>query len=386
MTSTTSLLDEKLAQARPIIDHYVRDEAVEAVCITGSLTAGLGTPYSDLDVIAIVPEDYERPTLGPTAHHGFTTQHGSGLDRVDVVFRSVGELDKLATLGQPYIATLDSNPAILHGPVSLIEDAVRLKLGRIAKPSQRLCEARDALTIGGEHLRSFMIAVLAADVGAAWMDALGFIQLHDFDSLDVLSRSMLAFALDAACVAEDDLYRGQKWIWNRACRASTLSPVRAWLRDLTLDQNTGGPRQPTGPAWGQRMLLSQKLMVLAILRQRHCGQLPPILSAALADPPRGPIRSPYWAIVQMTESAILTDRDERHYRVPDLAVACWAAADGTTRQALLASVRRIYPDAARAAIEATLDHLQDLGAISREDSWSELFECDTREPFQRKRG
>jgi hypothetical protein len=378
LTSTVSLLDGKLAQARPIIDHYVKDDAVEAVCITGSLTAGLGTPYSDLDVIAIVGEDYQRPTLGPTAHHGFTTQYGSGLDRVDVVFRSAAELAELATLGQPYVATLDSNPAILHGPVSLIEDAVRLKLGQVAKPSPRLCEARDALTVGEEHLRSFMIAVLATDVGAAWMDALGFIQLRDFDSLEVLSRSMLAAALDAACVAENDLYRGQKWIWNRACRVPALSPVRGWLRHLVLDQNAEGPRQPTGPAWGQRMLLSQKLMVSAILRQRYSGELPAILSAALAGHPRGLIRSPYWAIVQMTQSAIMTDRDERHYTVPDLAVACWAVADGTARKELVRCVRRIYPDAARAAIEATLDHLQELGAISHEDSWGELFGYDAR--------
>jgi hypothetical protein len=35
-----------------------------------------------------------------------------------LVFRSADELGELATLGQPYIATLDSNPAILHAPLS----------------------------------------------------------------------------------------------------------------------------------------------------------------------------------------------------------------------------------------------------------------------------
>jgi hypothetical protein len=378
MSSGTSLLDSKLAMARPVIEHYVRDDAVEAVCLTGSLTAGLGTAYSDLDVIAIVSADYERPAFERTAHHGSTSQHGSGLDRVDVVHRSAGWLDEIAALGQPYIATIDSNPAITFGPADLIEDAVRLKLGQVAKPSRRLFETRDALTAGAEHLRSFMIAVLAADVGAAWMDALGFIGLDDFDSLDVLSRSMLASALDAGCVAENDLYRGQKWIWSRACRTPGLSPVHAWLRSLMLDRDADGPRQPGGPAWGQRMLLAQKLMVLAILRQRYPGELPPMLSAALADRRRGLLRSPYWAIVQMTESAIMTDRDDRHYAVPDLAVACWAAADGVPREELVASVQRIYPATARARIEATLDHLQGIGAIAGEDAWQDLFVDDTR--------
>jgi hypothetical protein len=378
MNSGTALFDEKLAKARPIIDHYVNDYAVEAVCLTGSLTAGLGTAYSDLDVIAIVPADYERPTFERTAHHGSTSQHGAGLDRVDVVYQSAKWLDEIAALGQPYIATMHSNPAITIGPANLIDDAVRIKLGQVAKPSRRLRETRDALDSGAEHLRNFMIAKLAAEVGAAWMDALGFIERQDFDSLDVWSRTMLTYALDAACVAENDLYRGQKWIWSRACRTPGLSPVRAWLRHLMLDLDAGRSLRPADPAWGQRMLLAQKLMVTAILRQRYSGDLPSMLSAALADRRRGLLRSPYWATVQMTESAIMTDRDDRHYTVPDLAVACWAAADGVQREELVASILRIYPDVARARIEATLDHLMRIGAIAGEDVWQDLFVYDTR--------
>ena len=378
MNSGTALLDSKLAMARPIIEHYVRDDAVEAVCLTGSLTADLGTAYSDLDVIAIVPADYERPGFGRTAHHGSTSPHGVGLDRVDVVYRSASWLAEIAALGRPYIATMHSNPAIICGPADLIEDAVRLKLGRVLKPSPRLRQTRDALSTGAQHLRNFMIAKLAADVGAAWMDALGFIGLRDFDSLDVWSRTMLSYALDAACVAENDLYRGPKWIWNRACRTPRLFPVHAWLRHLMLDRDAAGPRQHDSPAWGQRMLLAQKLMVQAILRQRYPGELPPMLSAALADRRCGLLRSPYWAIVQLTESAILTDRDDRHYTVPDLAVACWSAADGVPRAELVASVLRMYPDTARSRIEATLDHLRGIGAIGGEDAWQDLFVNDAR--------
>jgi hypothetical protein len=378
MSSGTSLLENKLAMARPIIEHYVRDDAVEAVCLTGSLTVGLGTAYSDLDVIAIVPADYERPTFERTTHQGSASQHGAGLDRVDVIYRSAGWLDEIAALGRPYTATMHSNPAITSGPASLIEDAVRLRLGQVAKPSQRLNRTRDALTTGAEHLRNFMIAKLAADVGAAWMDALGFIGRHDFDSLDVWSRTMLTYALDAACVAEDDLYRGEKWIWSRACRTPSLSPVHAWLRCLMLDRDGDGPRRPDAPAWGERMLLAQKLTVLAILRQRYCGELPQLLSTVLTGRRRGLLRSPYWAIVQMTKSAIMTDRDDRHYAVPDLAVACWAAADGVTRQELIAGVRGIYPDVASVAIEATVNHLQGIGAIADEDAWQEVFETDKR--------
>jgi hypothetical protein len=378
MSSGTALLDSKLAMARPVIEHYVRDDAVEAVCLTGSLTAGLGTAYSDLDVIAIVPAGYERPGFGRTAHHGSTSQHGVGLDRVDVVYRSASWLDEIAALGRPYIATMHSNPAIISGPADLVEDAVRLKLGQVAKPSPRLCQTRDALVAGADHLRNFMIAILAADVGAAWMDALGFIELRDFDALDVWSRTMLSYALDAACVAENDLYRGQKWIWSRACRTPGLSPVHAWLRYLMLDRDTNRTLWSGDPAWGQRMLLAHKLMALAILRQRYSGELPPMLSTVLAGRRPGLLRSPYWAIIQMTESAILTDRDDRHYTVPDLAVACWAAADGVTRQELVLDVQRIYPDTARSAIEATTDHLQALGAIAGEDTWQDLFGTDTR--------
>jgi hypothetical protein len=378
MSSGTALFDSKLAMARPVIDHYVRDDAVEAVCLTGSLTVGLGTAYSDLDVIAIVPAGYERPGFGRTAHHGTTSQHGAGLDRVDVLYRSAGWLDEIAALGRPYMATMHDNPAIIRGPADLIEDAVRLKLGQVVKPSPRLRQTRDALTAGAEHLRNFMVAMLAAEVGAAWMDTLGFIDMSDFDSLDVWSRTMLSYALDAACVAENDLYRGQKWIWSRACRTPSLSPVHAWLRYLMLDRDPDGTQWSGDPAWGQRMLLAQKLTTLAILRQRYSGELPPMLSTVLAARRSGLLRSPYWAIIQMTESAIMTDRDDRHYTVPDLAVACWAAADGVTRQELVLDVQRSYPDVARSAIEATTDHLQGIGAIAGEDAWQDLFVTDTR--------
>jgi hypothetical protein len=137
--------------ARPVIEHYLRDDAVEAVCLTGSLTAGLGTEYSDLDVIAIVPADYERPAFERTAHHGSTSQHGAGLDRVDVLYHCADWLDDIAALGKPYIATMHDNPAISSGPGNLIEDAVRLKLGQVAKPSRRLREAGGIPRQRGRH-------------------------------------------------------------------------------------------------------------------------------------------------------------------------------------------------------------------------------------------
>jgi hypothetical protein len=245
MNSGTALLDSKLAMARPVIEHYLRDDAVEAVCLTGSLTADLGTAYSDLDVIAIVPADYERPGFGRTAHHGSTSQHGVGLDRVDVVYRSASWLAEIAALGRPYIATMHSNPAIICGPADLIEDAVRLKLGRVLKPSPRLRQTRDALSTGAEHLRNFMIAKLAADVGAAWMDALGFIGLGDFDSLDVWSRTMLSYALDAwprtTCTAGRSGY-GTAPAARPACSPSMPgSGTSCWTATL-LDRGSTIPR------------------------------------------------------------------------------------------------------------------------------------------------
>jgi hypothetical protein len=64
--------------------------------------------------------------------------------------------------------------------------------------------------------------------------------------------------------------------------------------------------------------------------------------------------------------------------VPDLAVACWAAADGVPRAELVASVRRMYPDTAKSRIEATLDHLRGIGAIAGEGAWQDLFVNDAR--------
>ena len=70
------ILDEKIAAVDSAISEYIDDEDSIAVYMTGSLAAGLGTEYSDID-ITVVTDRYD----------GFI-QRGIGTNRIDIAFRS----------------------------------------------------------------------------------------------------------------------------------------------------------------------------------------------------------------------------------------------------------------------------------------------------------
>jgi hypothetical protein len=351
--SNKALFEDKVGMADQVIDRYVNDDSCEAVYLSGSLAAGLGTPYSDVDVFVITP------AAGRPGEDGSVVQHGNGLDRVDVEFRTAGWLDEMMALGRAYTSTVDDNQA-LRTPERRIEDAIRLKLGHVVKSSPRLDEARQVLAAGEGNLRKLVIAHLAAELGGYWMDALGFQCQRDAESMEVISRSILAAALDAACVSGGDLCRGEKWIWSRVRRCELLRDAQPWLRGLFVDSAGGHVT---------RMLAAQKVLAWAILCEWGQGEV------SMLRPPGdrqgdGLTRSPHWMLTRMADSAILTDRDQRHYAVPDLAVACWAAADGLPRPELETSISQIFPAAASPAIAAALAGLEKIGAVGPATAWS----------------
>ena len=354
-----AMAEEKLRLARPVIDRYVQDASIEAVCVTGSLIAGLGTSYSDVDVFAITAPGCRAAEP--------TVEHGVGLDRVEIEIRTPEWLDQIQQVAQPFSARIGDN-TIRHFSAGLIADAVRLKIGHVAKQSHGLSAVKERLESGTESLRRMMIAYIASDLGDDWMDTLGFLSHGDLESVEIVSRDILEKALDCSSVQEGDLYRGKKWIWSRTRRSRNLHDALPWLRELFIDEargQTGDYRSRHAP----RMLAAQKIMALAALRE-WCPQMSDMYVMAPASfAADGYIRSQYWILVRMAESAVLTDRDVQHYTVPDLAVACWAAADGVPRPLLVDSVRTMLPAAGSRDIEAVIDKLEGIGAITTKSEW-----------------
>ena len=348
--------DEKISSVSQTFDIYVADESVEAVYISGSLMAGLGTPYSDVDIFVIC------------ADRNGMAQHGKGTSRVGVEFRSPQWLEQVAALAAPYTASFEDNYPLTTSP-SLIDDAVRLKIGKVLKASPQLSAARNALDAGQRDFQKLLISQLALDLASLWMDALGFLSNSDQDSLGVLSGDILLTALDAACITSGDLYRGTKWIWSRVRRSEDLAPSAEWLRGLLLPQSRTDSRliQPSM----MRLLAAQKLMALALLREWSPGEHSPFPEEAPCGR-TGLVRSPYWMAVRMAQGAILTDRDARHFTVPDLALACWAAADGLPRADIHNAVASVY-QAKPEKITRTVDALMELGAITPVTAWSDLY-------------
>jgi hypothetical protein len=353
------LLEGKLKLAGPIIDRYIKDPSIEAVCVTGSLIAGLGTSYSDVDLFAITAPG--RQVAEPTV------EHGVGLDRVEVEIRTPEWLDQIGTVAQPFRARLDGN-TLRNYSASLVADAVRIKMGRVVKQSRGLAAVKEKLDSGSSNLRRMMIAYLTSDVGDDWMDVLGFLSHNDFESVEMVSREILEKAVDCSSIQEGDLYRGKKWIWSRARRSRHLQDALPWLRELFID-GTQGQAGDYRSRYALRMLAAQKIIALATLRE-WCPQMPDKYDIA---PPNfaadGYTRSQSWMLVRLADSAILLDQDVRHYTAPDLAVACWAAADGVSRPSLADSVRTMVPTVGSRDVEAVIDKLLEIGAITSKPDW-----------------
>ena len=349
------LVAEKMARVQDTVDGYVADENVQAVYLSGSLMANLGTPYSDIDIFVV------------SSDRSGMIHHGLGQDRVDVEFRSAEWLEQVAHLARPYAATLDDNYPLTTSP-DLIEDAVRLKIGTELKKSPELSRTRNALDTGQRDLQKLVLSQVALDLAAYWMDILGFLTNGDLDSAEMLSSEILLTALDAACIPDGDLYRGPKWIWSRVRRNESLAPAHQWIRDLLMPYQAArshGTRLCT-----DRMLTAQKLVSLALLREWNPDRFLP----APATAPRGGgdlVRSPYWLVTRVAESAVLSYQDTRQYTLPDLALACWYAADGCSGNEIEEIVSLTYPDSSR-RVQETIEALRSIGAITNTSDWKKL--------------
>ncbi|HEX4087570.1 MAG TPA: nucleotidyltransferase domain-containing protein [Trebonia sp.] len=354
--SSHRLVSEKLASVQDAVDRYLADESVQAVCLSGSLMAGLGTPYSDIDIFVV------------TTDRSGESQHGRGQDRLGVEFRSPEWLYQVADLARPFAATLDDNYPLTTSS-GLIEDAVRLKIGRELKNSPELARVKSTLDAGRRNLQKVVISQVALDLASYWMDILGFLTKGDIDSAEMMSVQILLTALDAACIPDDDLYRGAKWIWSRARRSESLAPARPWIRNLLLPHLGTGPM--SRPLCMDRMLAAQKLISLALLREWDPDRFLPTPEAA----PSGGgdlVRSPYWQVFRVEKSAVLTYQDTRHYELPDLALYCWYAADGCSAAEIEKSVALTYPDSV-GRIAEIVNELRRIGAIGDTGDWENLF-------------
>jgi hypothetical protein len=289
------------------------------------------------------------------------------LDRVEIEIRPPEWLDQIQQVAQPFRARIGDN-TIRHFSSGLIADAVRIKIGHVVKRSRGMGMVKERLDSGSENLRRMMIAHIASSLGDDWMDVLGFLSHDDFESVEIVSRDILEKALDCSSVQEGDLYRGKKWIWSRARRSRNLHDALPWLRELFVD-DTRGQAVDYRSRYAPRMLAAQKITALAALREWFPEMPDKYVLAPANFAADGYIRSQYWILVRMEEAAVLTDRDVQHYTVPDLAVACWAAADGVSRPLLADSVRTMVPTASNRDIEAVIDKLKEIGAITTKSEW-----------------
>lgn len=193
-------------------------DKVEAVYLSGSLLAGLGTPTSDVDLFAVLADQAERPARQLLVRG----------ERVDIEYLDI------ATLAEALerVAAVDFRrerltvPLFLESPLDLL---VRFSLAEVIKPSPALTRLRERVAAQADHLRRVLLTRYAMQVTQALEDFEGACAQRDWDSAVWLGQQMLTHAGKALAAAAGDLYVNRKWVYRQLARTMPASfPMRSF--------------------------------------------------------------------------------------------------------------------------------------------------------------
>ena len=357
----TDVIEDCLGEVRRAVPGLDTDPAVNCSWVSGSLTANLGTPTSDIDITVIVNPGIERGAGDSEVRSG---QYLVQKRRVDVEVRSLTWLEELKSAVRAYSVTA-ADSSQLFTDESILKAVAQLRSGiRIINDSASFSATRAALAGNEIEFRRLLISRSAMYANNTQEDLVGFILDGDHDSALIRGRDLLMFGLDAWATVRGELYPGGKWIWRRLQRVVTDSGTLRVIRELVLP----GPRTSPLPYLYRLNTVNQTLLAQALLLswstdpRRVVEPVLPDLSAC------GLWRGPYWTPNRLADHWYLTDRREG-LSVPFTAVLCWALAGGLARAELVAEVVGRSADwfdtrVSAATIESLIDELVKRGALA----------------------
>jgi predicted nucleotidyltransferase len=356
----TISIDERVEAIRRSIPALDKDPAIDSYWVTGSVTAGFGTPTSDFDITVVA--------AGGSDGHAEVRpgQYKVGGRRVDVEVRPIEWFDELVGSVGSYVAS-SVDGSQLYTPEQTLKSVAQLHAGvRIVKDSPHFARTRAALEEGEIDFRRLLIARAAMYANNTQEDLVGFIADGDCASAALRARDLLGFGVDAWTTAQGEYYPGNKWLWRRLNKVVTDRHILDRLWEALV---------PGAPACGsdfiyahQANALNQTLLAQSLLSVWSSAAAEP-RDPVLPDPSaEGLWRTPGWTVNRLSDQWCISDR-RTALHIPVSAAICWAFANGLSQETLTelvvaTSARWFGVRMAVRTAESVLAKLIEVGAIA----------------------
>lgn len=245
----------------------------EAVSVTGSIAAGWGNPYSDIDLYAFADREIELPVdksmeLWPGSDPSglrWTTWIGSyGDHRVDI---KVFATDSLVTALAPY----DASPEPEYVAKSeLVEDFIyRVVAGRPLAGAAFFTRMR--ALFDASAYRRVRARALKLEAENALVDLAGQLEIGDVLAARVSAMRAAAFAADCCLVLHGEVCRREKWLLRRLAATPqsgiTADEYRAAVLDGPLHGESEAEYALRVGRWTQDQLVRTEDEVLVTARR-----------------------------------------------------------------------------------------------------------------------
>lgn len=329
--------EEKLAAAMAEARDMAEDPTIDSVYLAGSLTAGLGSPTSDVDVFV----------LAEAAQSGLARQLRVGNERLDIETYSIAWVDEaLAKLSR----WESSRQKLRFNALSEeeLDFLIRMRDIEVVKSSPHLRRLRKALADATDRLRQMTLSTWALRANGHLSDFKGAVQDGDLESAGLICQSLLASAAKSVTTAAGDLYFGAKWV-HRQLRRSLAD---SFPHDLFQTWQSGAWARESGADAIRDVMFFQQTLVAA-------GQLLGWHGTSVSEWPfwetgKGTYRrNPSYNTIHLTEGVLLNNELQRQLVVKADVALVWALSNGREEDEIVSAAVELAPKVAAPGDEPT---------------------------------
>lgn len=277
---------DDLNRARRLVDELGHSELPSVA--TGSLAAGLGHAFSDIDVYVVTDRETES-----------MTREDDERGRLDLLRVPWAEAARLLGSAAAFTATADDRDQ-LSLPEKQLSVLVRLVLGVPLRSTPEFDALRAAVDRGA--LRRIVMGRHAQQAAIVAEDAAGALATGDAGTALVASRQAVEAACEVVLGCAGDVYQGRKFLWRRLGRAAAARAVGERAYALLAAEPDVGDARAVEAAVLDRLDLTTGLVAECLLR----GWDEPPRTVAVPPPARGAARrAAGFGLIRFTDSIAL---------------------------------------------------------------------------------